>query len=252
MKKLFTLLLVASLASTLGIFAQNRNGSNCKPGCTCSCNNCMCGNLTLEELLNSDVDYTIHDDDYYAPTDIEINDKDDDKPEYYGDRPMTWRDEAPKTTIEQLMPNFTKTTLSDGSVRYMPKTATFTRSENAMFFYFDVDKNGNVGPLRYRTQYYADDPLSIKGVDLFINNFHYRFMPAKVEKGKDQYYWEQFDEAFQAKDKDFVYATAHAQYIVVKFLGGDGFNHVKDLQPGEKEAFGRTLDLFKLMGGKIE
>lgn len=164
---------------------------------------------------------------------------------------LTWKDEPVKESREQLISSFNSTDL-DGETRYVPKDVTLGNDTNALFFYFDV-KNRRPQSLRLRAQYYADDPLGIEKLKFVIDGFDYYFTPSAVKKGSDAYnrYWENFDICLSSRDKDLVYALAHCSWARVTYIGDRGFNHVKILSKEQIKDFYNTLQLYRVMGGKL-
>ena len=64
-------------------------------------------------------------------------------------------------------------------------------------------------------------------------------------------YWENFDICLSSRDKDLVYALAHCSWARVTYIGDRGFNHVKILSKEQIKDFYNTLQLYRVMGGKL-
>lgn len=158
---------------------------------------------------------------------------------------MVWVDDTIKEAEQDLVPYF-----SDNNSRMMPKGVTMDDTHNAVYIYFDENSDGTPQPLRFRIQYYADDPLKYYEAIFNIDGFEYRFKPTNFKRGQiKKMYWENSDDELTADDKDLVYALAHCQWAQLKLLGADAMNHVKTLTDEQIKDFYRTLQLYRLKGG---
>lgn len=167
----------------------------------------------------------------------------------YGYRRMTWRDLPVTTTIEQLMPGFEVDEAGDCHSRYVARD----KSSNEVYFAFAMGEDSVPGPLRLRVQYCADDPLDFDQLIFNIDGYDYPFYPSNHEGGAidDVYFWECSDDVLQPVHKDLVYALAHSNWIVLKLMSTRGIHHVKMLTDGQRTDFAHTLDLYRLLGGRL-
>ena len=158
---------------------------------------------------------------------------------------MVWVDDTIKEAETDLIPFF-----SEKNSRLLPKGVSMDNTENAVYLYFTENADGTPQPLRFRIQYYADDPLKYYEAVFNIDGFEYRFKPANFNRGQvKKMYWENSDDELTCDDKDLVYALAHGQWVQLKLLGADAINHVKTLTDDQIQDFYRTLQLYRLKGG---
>lgn len=162
---------------------------------------------------------------------------------------MVWIDDSVNTTESELLPNF-----SVVGKRVMPRDVTMDNTENAVYFYFNNAADGTPEPLRLRVQYYADDPLNYKKLLFNIDGFDYEFTPTNFQRGKGRgiMIWENSDDPLRAADKDLIYALSHCNWCQMRLIGSDGMQHVKMISESQKADFLRTLQLYRLKGGKFE
>ena len=167
----------------------------------------------------------------------------------FGFHRMTWRDLPVTSTIDQLMPGFTVDENGDCYSRYVSRE----KSSNEVYFVFAMSEDSLPEPLRLRVQYCADDPLDFDQLIFTIDGFDYPFYPANHEQGTldGDLYWECSDDVLQPAHKDLVYALAHSNWVALKLMSTRGIHHVKMLTDGQRTDFAHTLDLYRLMGGKL-
>ena len=168
---------------------------------------------------------------------------------YEEPKPITWKDDPVSTDVNALMAHVSSTARG-GATLYAPKGVSLATNTNEVFFCFE--KVGNTPRnLRLRVQYYADDPLNYNNIQFTIDGFKYDFHPASPSRGKDgsRMYWELSDDALTASHKDLAYALSHCHWARISLMGDDGMNHVKMLSKQQLEAFARTFELYRALGG---
>lgn len=167
----------------------------------------------------------------------------------YGFHRMKWRDLPVTSTIDQLMPGFTVDESGDCYSRYVSRE----KLSNEVFFVFAMNEDSVPEALRLRVQYCADDPLDFDQLIFTIDGFDYPFYPGNHEQGTldGGYYWECSDDVLQPVHKDLVYALAHSNWVALKLMSTRGIHHVKMLTDGQRTDFAHTLDLYRLLGGKL-
>ena len=167
----------------------------------------------------------------------------------YGYRRMTWRDLPVTATLDQLMPSFTVDETGDCYSRYVSRD----KLSNEVYFTFTMNEDSVPGPLRLHVQYCADDPLDFDQLIFTIDGFNYPFYPSDHEHGTldGGLYWESSDDVLKPVHKDLVYALAHSNWVALKLMSTRGIHHVKMLTDGQRADFAHTLDLYRLLGGKL-
>ena len=167
----------------------------------------------------------------------------------YGYRRMTWRDLPVTATLDQLMPSFTVDETGDCYSRYVSRD----KLSNEVYFTFTMNEDSVPGPLRLHVQYCADDPLDFDQLIFTIDGFNYPFYPSDHEHGTldGGLYWECSDDVLKPVHKDLVYALAHSNLVALKLMSTRGIHHVKMLTDGQRADFAHTLDLYRLLGGKL-
>lgn len=167
----------------------------------------------------------------------------------YGYRRMTWRDLPVTATLDQLMPSFTVDETGDCYSRYVSRD----KLSNEVYFTFTMNEDSVPGPLRLHVQYCADDPLDFDQLIFTIDGFNYPFYPSDHEHGTldGGLYWECSDDVLKPVHKDLVYALAHSNWVALKLMSTRGIHHVKMLTDGQRADFAHTLDLYRLLGGKL-
>lgn len=167
----------------------------------------------------------------------------------YGYRRMTWRDLPVTATLDQLMPSFTVDETGDCYSRYVSRD----KLSNEVYFTFTMNEDSVPGPLRLHVQYCADDPLDFDQLIFTIDGFNYPFYPSDHEHGTldGGLYWECSDDVLKPVHKDLVYALAHSNWVALKLMSTRGIHHVKMLTDGQRTDFAHTLDLYRLLGGKL-
>jgi hypothetical protein len=164
-------------------------------------------------------------------------------------KPMVWLDDTIAETRDDLL-----TRVKTGNSRIMPRDVTMDNRENAIYFYYDENADGTVGPLRLRIQYYADDPLQYYEVVFLIDGFEYRFKPVNIERGKDKgrLIWEHSDDIVKPENKDLIYALSHCKWGEMTLLASNHINHRKELTEDQIKDFYHVLQLYRLAGGEIK
>ena len=167
----------------------------------------------------------------------------------YGYRRMTWRDLPVTATLDQLMPSFTVDENGDCYSRYISRD----KLSNEVYFTFTMNEDSVPGPLRLHVQYCADDPLDFDQLIFTIDGYNYPFYPSDHEHGTldGGLYWESSDDVLKPVHKDLVYALAHSNWVALKLMSTRGIHHVKMLTDGQRTDFAHTLDLYRLLGGKL-
>ena len=167
----------------------------------------------------------------------------------HGYRRMTWQDLPVTATIDQLMPGFTVDEDGDYYSRYVSRD----KSSNEVYFVFIMQQDSVLGPLRLCVQYCDDEPLDVDQLLFTIDGFDYPFYPSNTQDGEleEGLYWALIDDELQPIHKDLVYALAHSHWVAIKLLTTRGINHVKMLTDGQRDDFAHTLELFRLMGGRL-
>ena len=160
---------------------------------------------------------------------------------------MVWIDEPVTEQKDDLMKE-----MNQNGSRVMPRSASMAQTDNDMYFYFTqgIDKPER---LRFRIQYYADDPLEYSSIKFLIDGFDYEYVPGKTNRGREgkRMYWENSDEPLKASDKDLVYALSHCNWARATIVGDHGVNHVRMLSDAQLKAFYNTLKLYLLLGGEL-
>lgn len=167
----------------------------------------------------------------------------------HGYRRMTWQDLPVTATIDQLMPGFTVDEDGDYYSRYVSRD----KSSNEVYFVFNMQQDSVLGPLRLCVQYCDDEPLDVDQLLFTIDGFDYPFYPSNTQDGEleEGLYWALIDDELQPIHKDLVYALAHSHWVAIKLLTTRGINHVKMFTDGQRDDFAHTLELFRLMGGRL-
>ena len=166
---------------------------------------------------------------------------------------LVWLDDPVAESENELLMQLSKTSPQTGVVRYMPRDVTMSNTENAFYAYFSTDGT-HVQPLRLRVQYYADDPLQFNDIQFQVNGFDYSYHVTSPRRGKGtgRMIWEQSDQVVQPRDKDLLYALSHASWVRMSLVGADGTKHVKMLTEKQIRDFYSILQLYRLLGGRIE
>ena len=169
----------------------------------------------------------------------------------YGFRRMTWQDEPVTRTVEQLTQDIVVNEEGDCLSRYVK----LEPGNNEVFFRFKMPQQDDSvpGPLRLCVQYCADDPLDFDQLIFNVDGFDYPFYPSNPQRSQlsKDVYWETSDDVLTAPYKDLVYALTHGHWATVKLVSERGIHHVKLLTDGQRADFAATLDLYRLLGGKI-
>ncbi|MCQ2289259.1 MAG: hypothetical protein MJZ74_09200 [Muribaculaceae bacterium] len=163
-------------------------------------------------------------------------------------KPLEWKDEPICNNVDSLRNCLTEVR-NGGTTMLVPAGVSLANDANGIFFCFENGKN--LGNLKLRVQYYADDPLNYVDLLFTIDGFEYKFHPAKPSRGKvgGRMYWEQSEDVLTAEDKNLVYALAHCHWARLKFKGSDGMTHSKMLTQKQINAFGAALELYRALGG---
>ena len=167
-------------------------------------------------------------------------------------RPV-WQDDPIVESESELLSQVSKSSPQTGTTRYMPRDVTMASTENAFYAYFTTS-GSRVEPLRLRVQYYADDPLQFNDILFEINGFDYNYRAISPRRGKGtgRMIWEESDQVVQRGDKDLLYALSHANWVRMSLIGADGTKHVKMLTEKQIRDFYSILQLYRLLGGRIE
>lgn len=171
-------------------------------------------------------------------------------PVEYGYRRMTWRDLPVTRTVEQLAPGFSMAENGDCLSKYV----SLEKTSNEVYFAFSMQEGDSVpGPLRLCVHYCADDPIDLDQLLFTIDGYDYPFYPGETQRGSlpGNLYWEQSDDVLNKVYRDLVYALAHSNWVAMKLVSKRGINHVKMLTDGQRKDFADTLDLYRLLGGKL-
>ena len=183
----------------------------------------------LKELLSKD--YSLH--------------------EYLPEEPkrLVWVDEPVTATLTEL-----QNSVKQSGGWTMPRDVTTDNTENALYFYFTERADGTPDQLRLRVQYYADDPLRFNDIQFTIDGFDYSYRAASPRRGKGtgRMIWEESDQAVASTDKDLLYALSHAHWVRMSLVGADGTKHVKMLTETQIQDFYSILQLYRLLGGRLD
>ncbi len=168
-------------------------------------------------------------------------------------QPMRWKDDPIRETENELLMQVSKSSPQSGTMRYMPRDVSMSRTENAFYAYFTTS-GGQVEPLHLRVQYYADDPLQFNDILFQIDGFDYRYRATSPRRGKGtgRMIWEESDQVAVAANKDLLYALSHAHWVRMSLVGADGTKHVKMLTEKQIRDFYSILQLYRLLGGEID
>lgn len=166
---------------------------------------------------------------------------------------LVWRDDPIVETENELLMRLSKSSPQTGTVRYMPRGASMSRTDNSFFAYFTTD-GSRVDRLRLRVQYYADDPLRFNDIQFTIDGFDYSYRATSPRRGKGtgRMIWEESDQAVASTDKDLLYALSHAHWVRMSLVGADGTKHVKMLTETQIQDFYSILQLYRLLGGRLD
>ena len=119
------------------------------------------------------------------------------------------------------------------------------RNSNGFYFYFAVDENIGVGPLRMVLQYYDDDWLFIKNIIFSIDGVTFFFSPEDMKRdNKGGYIWEWFDESIDYQS-DLVQALINANSVKIKLNGSDYYD-TRTLSSKQLVALKETFELYNL------
>ena len=168
-------------------------------------------------------------------------------------QPLRWKDDPIRETENELLMQVSKSSPQTGTMRYMPRDVSMSRTENAFYAYFTTS-GGRVDPLRLRVQYCADDPLLFNDIQFQIDGFDYRYRANSPQRGKGtgRMIWEESDQVVVAANKDLLYALSHAHWVRMALVGADGTKHVKMLTEKQIRDFYSILQLYRLLGGVID
>lgn len=120
------------------------------------------------------------------------------------------------------------------------------RNSNGFYFYFAVDENIGVGPLRMVLQYYDDDWLFVKNVIFSIDGEAYFFSPEDIKRDNNGgFIWEWFDEAIDYQS-DLVKALISANSVKIK-LNGSNYYDTRTLSSKQLVALKETFELYNLL-----
>ena len=166
---------------------------------------------------------------------------------------LVWRDDPIVETENELLMRLSKSSPQTGTVRYMPRGVSMSRTDNSFFAYFTTD-GSRVDRLRLRVQYYADDPLRFNDIQFTIDGFDYSYRATTPRRGKGtgRMIWEESDQAVTSTDKDLLYALSHAHWVRMSLVGADGTKHVKMLTETQIQDFYSILQLYRLLGGRLD
>ena len=166
---------------------------------------------------------------------------------------LVWRDDPIVETENELLMRLSKSSPQTGTVRYMPRGVSMSRTDNSFFAYFTTD-GSRVDRLRLRVQYYADDPLRFNDIQFTIDGFDYSYRATSPRRGKGtgRMIWEESDQAVASTDKDLLYALSHAHWVRMSLVGADGTKHVKMLTETQIQDFYSILQLYRLLGGRLD
>lgn len=169
----------------------------------------------------------------------------------YERKPYVWSNDEVTTPLSQLMPNFNVTNVN-GKDRYLYDGITLDLKENDVFFYFNV-VDGKPDKLRFRCEFYADDPLNFSRLDFLIDKFKYSYTPENINRGKDgsRFFYENFDEEVNDQSKDIAYALSHCKWAVMTFISENGVNHRIYFKKPHLQRFKEIYELYRLMGGEL-
>lgn len=172
------------------------------------------------------------------------------EPLYEEPKPITWKDDPVSQDITGLMQSVDGKS-KGGAMLYAPKGVSMSQDANEVFFCFESSNGRASSRLHLRVYYFADDPLNYSDIVFTIDGFDYKFHPSRPSRGKmgARMFWEQSEDALTAQHKDLVYALSHGHWVRMSLKGADGMNHVKMLTKAQLEAFTKTFELYRAMGG---
>lgn len=137
-----------------------------------------------------------------------------------------------------------------GTTWISPKSRPKYVNRNGMYCYFSTTE-GELSPIRFQIQYYADDWLFIRKYQFSIDGNAYELIPDDVETdhsgGK---IWEWCDQAIRGDDMQIIKALAGAKSAKIKFVGRQ-YSEVKTITSKELESIKNVLDLYIAMGGSL-
>ena len=167
--------------------------------------------------------------------------------------PFAWKNDTVLTPVDELAPLFRVNELENGDKLYVYNGQTLFFKENDLVLYFKV-KDGVPEPMRMRVNFYADDPLDFTRLDFMIDGFSYSYTPDKIEKGKDgtKFFFENFDDEGNDRNKDIMYALAHAEYFCdMTYISNLGVNHRIRLTPIQLKKYHEVYEMYRALGGTL-
>ena len=168
--------------------------------------------------------------------------------------------QARKAELDSLLNvDYTKSSIPElftvanvnGKERYLYNGITLDIKENDVFFYFTVE-NGKP-ELRFRAEFYADDPIEFSRLEFTIDKFKYTYVPKNLNRGKDgsKFYYENFDEPVDDSSKDLAYALSHCRWAVMTFISDRGVNHRIYFKKPHIDRFRDIYQMYRLLGGEL-
>lgn len=153
------------------------------------------------------------------------------------------------SSIEALLEEFKE----DNEGRYMPHDVALGGLECQFFLYFLRDTTGKATQLHFYIQYCADDPLRYREMFFIIDGTAHHFVPAMsdLKRLKGRYYMETSDTRLQEADDALLDSLLECRELTIKLCGIDGMGHVIPLHSWQREDFVKTIQLYRLMGGKL-
>lgn len=165
-------------------------------------------------------------------------------------KPYVWKNDDVNKDINELKELFTVANVN-GKERYLYNGITLDIKENDVFFYFTVE-NGKP-ELRFRAEFYADDPIEFSRLEFTIDKFKYTYVPKNLNRGKDgsKFYYENFDEPVDDSSKDLAYALSHCRWAVMTFISDRGVNHRIYFKKPHIDRFRDIYQMYRLLGGEL-
>lgn len=166
-------------------------------------------------------------------------------------KPYTWKnDEVDMSGIDTLRNYFTTANVN-GKQRFLYQGITLDIKENDVFLYFTVE-NGKP-ELRFRAEFYADDPIEFSRLEFNIDKFKYTYVPKNLNRGKDgtRFFYENFDEPIDDSSKDLAYALSHCRWAVMTFISDRGVNHRIYFKKSHIERFKHVYQMYRMLGGEL-
>lgn len=152
-----------------------------------------------------------------------------------------------EAAIAKLAKNFNvKTDEFSDKIWVHHKSEPSYRNRNAVFLYFQTNKENKPSNLRFVVQYEDDDWLFIKNMIFNIDGENFTFIPADMDRdcGNGGRIWEWCDESASLGDNmTLIKKIADAKTVKIK-LNGRQYYNTRTMSAAHLKAFKETLDYY--------